>query len=237
VADPFLYFNDKNYHMFFEVMNNDTSRGEIGLAISPDGIKWDYQQIVLKENFHLSYPKVFKWEGDIYLLPESHEDFSVRLYKAINFPLKWEHIGNILNGYSFIDNTIFYHNELWWMFVNTGGTRVLNLYYSNNLYDGWQPHPMNPLIKKNRRVARNGGSVIKHEDKIYRLAQDCYPYYGVQVFAYEIITLTSETYEEILASDRPIVTKSGKGWNAMGMHHVDAVKINGRWLAAVDGQS
>jgi hypothetical protein len=36
--------------------------GEIGLATSEDGLKWDYKQVVLNEPFHLSYPYVFEWQ-------------------------------------------------------------------------------------------------------------------------------------------------------------------------------
>jgi len=33
-----------------------------------------------------------------------------------------------------------------------------------------------------------------------------------------------------------VVNKTGKGWNAAGMHHVDLHKIGDRWIAAVDGR-
>ena len=37
VADPFMLRMDQVWHMFFEVLNNRTNRGEIGLATSRDG--------------------------------------------------------------------------------------------------------------------------------------------------------------------------------------------------------
>ena len=61
------------WHMLFEVYNHDTERGEIGWATSPDGLTWTYQQIVLKESFHLSHPYVFQWKDRFYLVPESHQ--------------------------------------------------------------------------------------------------------------------------------------------------------------------
>src|SRR5689334_17430674 len=62
VADPFMLRN----HMFFEVLRNDRPIGEIGLATSDDGFAWTYKQIVLREDFHLSYPYVFEWENAVY---------------------------------------------------------------------------------------------------------------------------------------------------------------------------
>lgn len=64
VADPFMAKEGSEWYMFFEVMNKTDHKGEIGLAISSDGIEWNYKQIVLSEPFHLSYPYVFKWEGN-----------------------------------------------------------------------------------------------------------------------------------------------------------------------------
>ena len=38
VADPFMVCQDGRWYLFFEVMNQDSDRGEIGLALSDDGI-------------------------------------------------------------------------------------------------------------------------------------------------------------------------------------------------------
>src|SRR5690348_9959234 len=59
VADPFMISARDAWYMFFEVLNWRTDKGEIGLATSEDGMAWHYQQIVLAEPFHLSYPYVF----------------------------------------------------------------------------------------------------------------------------------------------------------------------------------
>src|SRR5687767_8104954 len=58
VADPFMLQVRGTWHMFFEVMNSRSGRGEIGWATSEDALKWKYRQIVLREPFHLSYPYV-----------------------------------------------------------------------------------------------------------------------------------------------------------------------------------
>src|SRR6267142_1181613 len=71
VADPFMIRANDSWHMFFEVFNRETLKGEIGLAISANGRSWTYQRIVLQEDFHLSYPYVFEWEGEHYMVPET----------------------------------------------------------------------------------------------------------------------------------------------------------------------
>ena len=60
VADPFIIKEDDTLYMFFEVLDDKYSIGRIGVATSTDGCKWEYKKIVLSEEFHLSYPYVFK---------------------------------------------------------------------------------------------------------------------------------------------------------------------------------
>jgi len=237
VADPFMVSKNGKYYMFFEVMNRETNQGDIGYAQSEDGKRWDYRKIIIDEKFHLSYPYIFEWENNYYLIPESHEDLSVRIYKSISFPEKWEYIGNLLSGYHYVDPSIFRYKDKWWLFVSNRENNVLNLYYSENLLAGWRPHPMNPIVKLDKNISRPGGRVIVYNDKLYRLTQDDDPGYGIQVFAFEITKLSEKTYEEKMASETPIVTKTDNGWNAAGMHNVDPHKVGNKWISAVDGQN
>ena len=89
IADPFMLKVKNTWYMFFEVLNQQTKKGEIRLATSEDGLKWRYQQIVLAEPYHHSYPYVFEWMNNYYMVPESYEAGSVRLYKALQFPTSW----------------------------------------------------------------------------------------------------------------------------------------------------
>lgn len=238
VADPFIVFDKGKFFIFFEVMNRATNKGNIGYAESQDGIRWNYRKIILDKKFHLSCPYVFEWENSYYMTPESADDFSVRLYKAVSFPEKWEYLGNILSGYRNADPSVFRYDDTWWMFVSAGDHNVLNLYFSKDLLTGWQPHPMNPIIKFNGHISRPAGRVIVDNNRIYRFTQDDEPTYGHQVFAFEITELSEKSYRENLVSNAPILTNSGKDgeWNGGGMHQLDAHKINNEWIAAVDGR-
>src|SRR6266436_5727006 len=98
VADPFMVRRAGGWYMFFEVLNQATDRGEIGLATSSDGLGWTYQQIVLAEPFHLSYPYVFEWQGETYMLPETLGTQVVQLYRAETFPTCWSCVGSLVEG-------------------------------------------------------------------------------------------------------------------------------------------
>ncbi len=237
VADPFMIIENKKYTMFFEVLNLKNNQGDIGYAESLDGKNWEYKKIVIDEDFHLSYPYIFKSNGNYYLIPESNQDLSVRLYKALSFPTKWEYVENILTGYRYTDPSIFQYNNKWWLFVTTPYNDSLNLYYSESLMGEWNPHPMNPIVKGDKNIARPGGRVITYDNRIFRLTQDDDPSYGIQVFAFEITKLSETSYEEKIASKNPIITFSGKGWNRRGMHHIDLHELEDKWIGAVDGRN
>ena len=45
---------------------------------------------VLEEPWHLSYPFLIEWGGDIWMIPESSTNRDIAIYRAVDFPLKWE---------------------------------------------------------------------------------------------------------------------------------------------------
>jgi sucrose-6-phosphate hydrolase SacC (GH32 family) len=236
VADPFMVHNKNNWYMFFEVMNGETNHGDIGLAVSDDGYNWTYKQIVLDESFHLSYPYVFEWESQFYMIPESSEAYCVRLYQAVDFPDKWEFVENLFSG-NFCDCSIFRHDGRWWIFTSEGiRYDVLRLFHAKELLGPWEEHVRSPLILGDANIARPGGRVLLYDKRIFRFAQDCEPDYGNQVHVFEVIELTTESYAEKALDTNPILKGTGKGWNGERMHHIDPHRLdNNRWLTCVDG--
>jgi hypothetical protein len=240
VADPFMIQCDGFWRLFFEVMNQGSGRGEIGLATSRDGLKWTYDQIVLKEPFHLSYPSVFEWKGEYYMTPESCNAKSVRLYKATDFPRKWEFVCDLLAGDSFSDPSVFRFDDKWWLFTDTAGAPyyagTLRLFVASELQGPWVEHKKSPLLEGAPHVARPGGRVVTVGNHAIRFAQDCQPVYGLQLRAFEIVELTADSYREIEAPVSPVLGAGIWSWNDFGMHHVDPhLKSDGKWIACVDG--
>ena len=234
-ADPFMLIEDNTWYMFFEVMNTSTNQGDIGLAVSNDGFSWTYKQIVLDEPFHLSYPYVFKWDNKFYMIPESVQAGSIRLYEATDFPLKWSFVKDLIKG-EYVDSSILRYDEQWWLFTSQTRNDVLHLFYAKELTGTWTEHPESPIIRGDAHIARPGGRVVIYDGRPVRFAQDCYPEYGLQVQAFLITELTTKSYKEEKASLNPILTGSGSGWNAQRMHNVDPHQIDdNQWIACVDG--
>jgi hypothetical protein len=237
VADPFMCRDGENWYLFFEVLNHLSRKGEIGLAVSRDGMTWKYQHIVLAEPFHLSYPYVFEWNGSHYMIPEGAAGGAIRLYRAVRFPDQWQQIGNLIEGKRFVDASILRHGDKWWLFTDGGADStnpVLRLYFSDELLGPWREHPLSPILR-DPHFSRPAGRIVVVDGTPIRFAQDVYPVYGSSVSAFAIMRLTPTEYEEKPLSDRPVLA-AGPGWNRQGMHHVDAhLRADGSWIACVDG--
>lgn len=240
VADPFMLKAAGTWHIFFEIMNSKSGRGEIGLAVSQDAAQWQYRQVVLREPFHLSYPYVFEWDNEVYMIPESYQAKSVRLYKAFDFPTRWSFIGDLLTGDHFQDSSIFRCRDRWWLLTDVAQAPhyagILRLFHAESITGPWIEHPKSPVIEGNSHIARPAGRVLAFDDRVIRYTQDCDPVYGSQVRAFEITELTTSSYQEREVCKDPILTASGAGWNGSGMHHIDPHRIgDSRWIACVDG--
>jgi hypothetical protein len=233
IADPFMVHVGNEWSMYFEVMNRSNGKGSIGLATSLDGLKWVYKGIVIREPFHMSYPHVFEWNGEYFMIPETCEANAIRLYKAKRMPDQWAYVGDLIHGY-YADNTLLQYKGKLWIFSET--EQSLKLFVADEIQGPWQEHPASPIVRQNENISRPAGRVISSEGRLFRFTQDSEPYYGKQIRAFEITTLTPETYEEIPTSLEWTGTGSKGDWNADGMHHIDAHQIGpNRWIACVDG--
>jgi len=201
VADPFLLRVQQTWSMFFEVLHAQWQRGVIGLATSRDGWHWRYERVVLQEPFHLSYPFVFEWQGDYYMIPEMGHRRVVELYRAVSFPYEWRPEKTLLEVSRPLDATVTEVDVTWWMFVNMEEEGVavnwdeLHLYYSDSLFGPWKPHARNPIVS-DVRSARPAGKLFWSNDVLYRPSQDSSLRYGYATTINKITELSPVAYNE-----------------------------------------
>ena len=233
IADPFLIKEKNKWYCFYEILDNDRYEGVIGYSYSLDGYIWEYGGVCLEEDWHLSYPYVFRDEKDIYMIPESGQTNKIILYKAKDFPNEWEIVDCLLEG-NYLDSSICNYNDKWWMF--TFKDNSLYIFYSDKVRGPWIPHKKNPIISNNTSITRPGGRILNLNNKLIRHTQDCHDNYGKLVRQFEILKLTENLYEEIEIGH--IIKNSQKPltWNRDGMHNIDIQEFNNNsYLIAVDG--
>jgi hypothetical protein len=237
VADPFLFEGDSVWYLFFEVYNYATEQGDLAVATGDGGRKWSYEGLVLDEPFHLSYPYVFEWEGAQYMIPETFETNSIRLYRASEFPTGWEFVRTLVEGREYVDSSILFFQDRWWLFASVTSNDTLFLFHADHLEGPWEEHPRSPIVAGDLHSARPSGRVLVYEGRPFRLTMDVAPPEGThEVWAFEITTLTPREYEERRVGEKPILGAGGSRWTEQAMHQLDAHRIGERrWIASVDG--
>lgn len=200
-ADPFTIVRDGNYFVFIEEKIYSIGLGRIICLSLNQKLEVQSTHVVLERPYHLSYPFLLEYEGQLFMIPESEQSRQIELYRCIRFPDKWEFERPLIKDVRAVDATLVKHNEKWWLFANIiepGGTSwdTLNLYYSDSpLSSEWTPHPKNPIIK-NIHTARPAGYVQKADGHLIRPSQDCSIRYGYATNFNRIVKMTETEYEE-----------------------------------------
>jgi hypothetical protein len=202
-ADPHVITKNGEYYIFFEDYHYKERKGNISVVKMDKNGRRNQSVAVLEKPYHLSYPFVFEWQGNYYLVPESARGGQIQLYKCSNFPLKWEFERNLLENIRAYDATLFHHHGIWWLFATISNeycensTDELFLYYCRDfVVDEWKPHPLNPIVSDARR-SRPAGKIFVNNDKIFRPCQDSSKRYGYGIRINEILILTETEYSEI----------------------------------------
>lgn len=242
VADPFLCPDGDRWHMFFEVFNgNRTPDAVIAHATSEDGFEWEYQGVVLETDKHLSFPYVFDWDGNKYMIPETGGagDGLVELYEAAEFPTEWRRRAvPVAADHDSDDAIVFRRDGAWWLLVGDDSIAGTYLYRSDELLrDDWEPHPKNPVVVDRPTASRPAGRPIVTNDRVILFYQDCAEAYGKRVHAYEVRSLDRDSFADRRLPASPVFEGTGAllGWNSGRMHHIDPWYVDGRWFCAVDG--
>lgn len=244
VADPFLYIQGDVLYLFYETKSSVTWQGDIGVAQSVDnGATWQHLGIALDEEWHLSYPYVFGYNGNIYMVPEGSVNGDVRLYRATNFPLKWT-LEKIILKKPLVDSSIVLHEGKLWLFgsdnsgIATEQNGQLEIWYSESPLGPWKPHKKNPIYNTDKtKGARNGGRPFVYNGNLYRIGQDCGETYGRTTRVFKIDVLTTDEFREVKVPFSLEDSNKGRNaWNGARSHHLDVQQLSsGEWIGVVDG--
>jgi hypothetical protein len=210
LADPFLFKYNDIIYLFYEKLNTDRKYrgypgiGEIYYSIlnynnNNDEYSYSEPHVSLISKTHLSFPYIFENNNKIYMLPENSKSNKLSLYESNIFPSSWSDPINILNG-SFVDSIIFEDNNIYYLFTTRKIDNIQcieEIYWSYNILKDWKQHPHKfPISKLSKgKYRRNGGSIIKQDNIIYRFIQRNINYYAESLDIF-IITINENEYIE-----------------------------------------
>jgi hypothetical protein len=237
-ADPFPVRKSGGYYVFFEERPFVTKKGFLSVLEIDDAGHVGKPTKVLERDYRLSYPFVFEWNGNHYLIPESAANRTVELYRAVEFPYRWELDRVLLNDVNAVDATVQFLLNRWWMFVNiavpgASSCEELHLYHADAPIGPWLPHRRNP-IKSDARGARPAGRIFTDGGDLYRPAQDCSARYGGSITINKILRLDADVYEEVEVSNilpdwQPNLVGTHTINAVDGLTVMDAKRIRSRW--------
>ncbi len=200
-ADPMVVKENKFNFIFFEDYSVNNKKGSISCIKIDKKNKIKYFKEIIKENFHLSFPFIFKYNKKYFMIPESCANKSVRLYKCIKFPNKWKFVKKIIKNIDCVDPVIFKWKNRWILLVSKPENEFLynklHAFSSRNpLSTNWKPLNSNPVLKSNI-IGRNAGLIIESKKKIYRISQAYLPgNYGAFISFNEIKNIFKKKYNE-----------------------------------------
>jgi hypothetical protein len=231
LADPFFVKEKDSFYLFFEHKKNK-SNGDIGLLTSADGKKYQYRGTVLTQKFHLSYPQVFKYKDDFYMVPESKQANAVLLYKAHRFPFDWRVCDTLIGNVALVDPAIYLSDSLN-ILVATDYNKNMYLYQADSLFGKWKLH-QKPIALIGTE-ARAGGRFFADKKGLILPVQNCTKGYGYGLSLYRF-SFRDGTYD--VKREKPfylMANENIKEFNA-GMHHLDMQRIDdNHYYSVYDG--
>lgn len=238
-ADSFLFVKEDELFLFYELQHWDDP-GCIAMVKTKDLKTWTKPQIVLRQPFHLSFPYVFEDNGTIYMIPESQESDSIRLFKANEDLTSFTYVRTLLQQerkdgihYNFNDSHLYRKDDKYYLFTSYQKDWMYyqELYVTDDLLNGnFVKHPASPICISNE-YGRNGGSIIHYNGRLLRVTQDCHKNYGDNVSLLEITQLDEEHYEEKLFR-RNVFPKNSIFID--GGHQLNIASFKGKYIYATD---
>lgn len=167
-ADPFIVSHNGIEYLFYEWY--DYVKGKIAFSVIEDG-KMTEPKIVLEKPFHLSFPSIFRENGDFYMIPEAAASGQLWIYKAKNFPYEWEPIKLVAEGW--FGDPVMFKEEGFFKIYTTFGDNNLRVFRAQFLDGQWD------LIKsEDIQNARSAGNFFFYDGSYVRPVQECQGNYG-----------------------------------------------------------
>lgn len=197
-GDPFGVKIDSVYYIFYEEYNKDKKYGIIRCMLLNSELKIIDDKVIIDDGTHFSFPVIFKYNDEFYLLPENYAKGKLTLYKAIKFPFEWKEEKVLLN-LPCIDSIIFYEDNYWWLIYSNANidnfNSVLNLRKNVDLFGDWDA-AKEFTFNKEAYNTRCGGNVFKHNNMLYRVTQNCKDSYGQSLVINKVVNLSDTDFKE-----------------------------------------
>jgi hypothetical protein len=195
-ADPFPVAERGRRFIFVEEYPYATGKGVIAVAeVREDGTAGPCR-VIVEQAYHMSYPQVFAWAGDHWMIPETTANRTVELWRADVFPDRWSRYAILLADIAAADATVFCDDGRWWMLATVAADRgsagdALHAWFADAPAGPWRTAGHGPVLL-DARCARPGGAMRLKNGHWWRPAQDNAGHYGGAIALCRIDALNTD---------------------------------------------
>ena len=111
MADPLIFTHEGKDWLFVETFSKRTHRGSISVIDLNNNTNAYAPVPVIEEPYHMSFPMIFTWSNEYYMIPETSENHSVNIYKCEDFPYKWSLAHSFSTDKLIVDSVITEKHE------------------------------------------------------------------------------------------------------------------------------
>ncbi|TCS33553.1 hypothetical protein EDC15_1062 [Acetobacter aceti NBRC 14818] len=125
------------------------------------------ERVVLSETWNLAYPTLIEDDGEIWMLPDPCGSNRLTLYRAVDFPWRWETVPEFSFPCPTINATPVKSDGVWWMFYTSpdSAPKTLKIAQSTHLCGPWENISMQ-TTEGDKSISRMGGSPVIQEGRI-----------------------------------------------------------------------
>ena len=216
-ADTFVVYKNEKYYIFYEELEFKDYHGYLMVGeLDIENNCLINEKIILKLDYHLSFPNVFEENGTYYMIPETGESDSVDLYECTSFPYSWQKKKTLIENISAVDTTPLKTNDAWYLFTTEiveGACSYdeLSIYKSDDLLSSPFKKLYDKPVVTDVTNARMAGHFIHRDGELFRVSQDCGKRYGHRANINKVIQIEGGYKEKLVETLSP-------EFGALGFH-------------------
>lgn len=221
-ADPFLFEHNGETYLFAELFDRIQGKGVIGVAKIKNG-KCGKFRACLDLPYHLSYPCVFTYNGDIYMVPECARSGKITVFISKKFPYEWKEHNVLFEGEGVDTTPLPINQNKQLSFISTLRTEINR---DNNCLFALDYSGNKRKLIDNDYTLRPAGHFIWHGNGFLRPSQDCNDSYGGALVFKRVNDSDMDNYKEetILRITPNEIDVDYKGKRYNGIHTYNSTK-------------
>lgn len=225
-ADPILVSDQSGTYLFAEAFERKKRIGRISVSTVSDAGEIGEPQLIISEPHHMSFPFVFKWNEKYYMIPETSENNSIKLYMPKSFPYDWQLVKSWQIGKKLVDSVLIEcnGNELQFLSSEVDSKNLLRCRYVKYSLVGMDDLTSCELVldhsyndrQKFSYDDRNAGAIIESKSsQILPTQSSTTTEYGVSLVFRNKQKLSRNDSPEIMPEDIRITGMNNK---LLGVH-------------------